>query len=130
MWWLPIVLLAILFSLFSASAAVFFGKSVIAINGVNLHSIVALLFNGYFILGALMGVVCRILFVYMIKLLSTTERFANAPTTISNFVMSISYGVIIFATWYFLGEQLTKSQFVGIGIIMTGMFVMGSGLHW
>ena len=83
------------------------------------------MFNLYFILGTLMGFICRFVFVYIISILSKIQSFSNAPVTISSFIVVISYVAVLFTTVYFLHESLKTSQIIGITIMLVGLSLLG-----
>lgn len=80
-------------------------------------SFIATLFTTNFIFG---------IFFYAINVLLFAKALTKLPVATAYPVLSgISFCLLALSSTYFLGEKLTHSQMLGMGIIIFGIFILG-----
>jgi len=105
-----------------AASIIFIGKP---IEGqLQLKSLLSLLIDWRFLLGGVLALGARFVFVIINNLASKEAALANAHLTIAALATQISILAIILANAIFLGEQLRPIQIVGAVVIVVGVMLV------
>ena len=110
----------VIYAIVVAASIIFIGKP---IEG-NLHivSLLKLLLDWRFLLGGILALGARFIFVIINNLASKQPSLQHAHLTIAALATMGSVIAIIFANHIFLGEQLRSIQYVGVALILSGIF--------
>lgn len=117
---LNIILWMVVYAIVVAASIIFIGKP---IEG-NLHitSLLKLLLDWRFLLGGILALGARFIFVIINNLASKHPNLASAHLTVAALATMGSVVAIILANHFILGEQLRAIQFVGVALILGGLF--------
>lgn len=119
---LIIVFWGVVYSIVVAASIIFIGKP---IEG-NLHAgvLAKLLLDWRFLLGGILALGARFIFVIINNLASKHTSLADAHLTIAALATQGSIIAIILANYIFLGEHLRPIQLLGAAIIIGGVFLI------
>lgn len=122
---LQVIIYTILFSLVTVISILLTGSRSF-INGSELTplSILKMLLDWHFILGAGFAFAARLFFIMVNNSLLKIPDLANSSTTITTFITSIAMVFVIVANYYFLGEKINATQGLGAFIILFGIFLI------
>jgi drug/metabolite transporter (DMT)-like permease len=117
---LAIFFWAVVYSIIVAASIIFIGRPIE--NGLSLKELLKLLLDWRFLLGGILALCARFIFVIINNLASKQPNLQNASLTIAALATMGSVVTIILANYFFLGEQLRLVQGVGVLLILTGIF--------
>lgn len=103
-----------------AASVIFIGKPIHG--SLNIKSLILLLLDWRFLLGGILALGARFIFVIINNLASKQPSLSEAHLTIAALATMGSVIAIIIANNLFLGEQLRPVQFAGVAMILTGLF--------
>ena len=123
-----VILWTIAFSISTAISIVLLGdRKLISGNLFSMKAILAILLNWKFIVSMLFAVVARMSFIMTNNSLLKIPDLAKNSTTITTFITTVTFVVVIFANYFFLGERLMFKQAIGCLIILAGVWmILGS----
>lgn len=117
-----IVFWMFIYAIVVAASIIFIGKP---INGtLHLSSLLKLLLDWRFLLGGVLALGARFIFVIINNLASKHVALSDAHLTIAALATQGSIIAIIIANTVFLGEHLRPIQFVGAAVIIVGVFLI------
>jgi drug/metabolite transporter (DMT)-like permease len=105
-----------------AASIIFIGKPIEG--NVHLGSLLRLLLDWRFLLGGLLALGARFIFVIINNLASHHHALSGAHLTIAALATQASIIAIVLANAIFLGEQLRPVQLLGAVIILCGVFLV------
>lgn len=117
---LAIFFWAVVYSIVVAASIIFIGRPIE--NGLSLKELLKLLLDWRFLLGGILALCARFIFVIINNLASKQPNLQNASLTIAALATMGSVVTIILANYLFLGEQLRLVQGIGVLLILTGIF--------
>lgn len=103
-----------------AASIIFIGKPLES--HISIGALLRLLLDWRFLFGGILALGARFIFVIINNLASRDPRLAHAHLTIAALATMGSVIAIIIANNIFLGEHLRSIQFVGVGLILGGLF--------
>lgn len=112
----------LIYSIVVAASIIFIGKPIEGQLAVK--SLFMLLFDWRFLLGGILALGARFIFVIINNLASKEAATANAHLTIAALATQLSILAIIGANMLFLHERLSLLQIAGAGIILVGVFLV------
>ncbi len=115
-----IVFWMFVYAIVVAASIIFIGKPIEGALGVK--SLLKLLLDWRFILGCVLALGARFIFVIINNLAAKHPNLQHAHLTIAALATMGSVIAIILANYFFLGEQLKAIQFVGVALILGGLF--------
>lgn len=119
---LTIVLWMLVYSVVVAASIIFIGKP---IDGtLHAKSLFMLLFDWRFLLGGVLALGARFIFVIINNLATQQPSLSGAHLTIAALATQTSILAIILANVIFLGERLQPIQIVGAVVILIGIFLV------
>ena len=116
-----IALWVLVYDVVVAASIIFLGNPNTLVGHLNIKSLLSLLIDWRFMLGALLAVGARFIFVIINNLASKHHSLANAHLTITAIASITSVVVIVLANHFLLGDQLKPVQILGIGIVIIGI---------
>lgn len=115
-----IVFWMFVYAIVVAASIIFIGKPIEGALGVK--SLLKLLLDWRFIVGCVLALGARFIFVIINNLAAKHPNLQHAHLTIAALATMGSVIAIILANYFFLGEQLRAIQFVGVALILGGLF--------
>lgn len=120
-----VIIYTILFSLVTVISILLTGsRSFISGSNLTPMSIIKMIFDWHFILGAGFAFTARLFFIMINNSLLKIPHLAGSSTTITTFITSIAMVFVIIANYYFLGEKINATQGLGAFIILFGIFLI------
>lgn len=120
-----VILYTILFSLVTVISILLTGsRSFISGSNMTPMSIIKMIIDWHFIVGAGFAFLARLLFIMVNNSLLKIPELANSSTTITMFVTSIAMVFVIIANYYFLGERINAIQGAGAFVIIIGILMI------
>lgn len=104
-----------------AASIIFIGRP---LEHLNLKSLFSLLFDWRFLLGAVLALGARFIFVIINNLVSKIPSLNKAHLTVAALATMGSVVAIILANAIFLNQHLRGIQMVGAAVIMLGIFLV------
>jgi len=104
-----------------AASIIFLGSPSTLLGHINIKSLLSLLLDWRFMLGAILAVGARFIFVVINNLASKHPSLAHAHLTITAIASITSVVVIVLANHFLLGDQLRPLQILGIAIVLVGI---------
>lgn len=117
-----IVFWMVVYAVVVAASIIFIGKPIGG--AVNIQSLAKLLLDWRFLLGGILALMARFIFVIINNLASKQPSLAHAHLTLAALATMGSIIAIILANHLFLGEQLKPLQILGAGVIIFGIFLV------
>lgn len=121
---LIIALWTIVYSIVVAASILFLGAPSTLLGNMTLKSLLGLLLDWRFLLGGILALGARFIFVIINNLASKHETLGHAHLSITALATTMSILFILIANYYFMGEQLRTIQLVGAAIMMGGIFLV------
>jgi drug/metabolite transporter (DMT)-like permease len=100
------------------------GNPATILGNLTLKSLLSLLFDWRFLLGGVLALIARFIFVIINNLASKHEELASAHLTITAVATTASVVFVIAFNHFLLGDQLKLVQLIGIGIVLFGLFLV------
>ena len=122
-----IALWVLIYDVVVAASIIFLGNPNTLVGHLSLKSLLALLLDWRFLLGAFLAVGARFIFVIINNLASKHPNLADAHLTITAIASVTSVVVIVLANHFLLGDQLRPAQIAGIAIVVVGITLVFRG---
>jgi drug/metabolite transporter (DMT)-like permease len=119
-----IILWVILYSLVVAASIYFLGSPTTLLGNLNLKNLLGLLFDWRFLLGGVLALIARFIFVIINNLASKEESLADAHLSITALATTASIVVVLIVNYCFLDERLSPIQIIGTAVILLGFFLI------
>lgn len=116
---LTIIAWMVVYAIVVAASIIFIGKPIEG--ALNLTSLLRLLIDWRFLLGGVLALMARFVFVIINNLASKHPNLQHAHLTVAALATMGSVVAIILANHIFLHEQLRTIQFVGVALILSGL---------
>lgn len=121
---LTLILWGLLYNVVVAASIILLGNPLITLGALTPKSLLSLLFDWQFLLGGILALCARFIFVIINNHASREPAFADAHLTITAILTTTSVLFIVAANHFLLHEQLSVSQIIGGVVIMLGVFLM------
>ncbi len=121
---LLIAVWVIIYSIVVAVSIMLLGNPATILGNLTLKSLLSLLFDWRFLLGGVLALIARFIFVIINNLASKHEELASAHLTITAVATTASVVFVIAFNHFLLGDQLKLVQLIGIGIVLFGLFLV------
>lgn len=118
---LTIIYWMVIYAVVVAASIIFIGKPIAG--ALNIKSLLKLLFDWRFLLGGILALGARFIFVIINNLASKHPSLQGAHLTVAALATMGSIVAIILANSIFLGEQLRPLQLVGAAFILGGVML-------
>lgn len=119
-----IILWTIAYDIVVAASIVFLGNPSSVLGDLSVKSLAKLLFDWQFLLGGVLALAARFIFVIINNLASKHENLADAHLTLTAVVTVSSIVAIILVNHFLLSEQLSLGQMIGAAVIILGIFLV------
>lgn len=120
-----ICILVILFYLSSSFSMMLMGdRTLIFGNILNFQSLIKIIFLWKFILAMFLAVLSRIFHILTNSAMLKIPSLAQNATTISTFVMLVSFIFVVVVNYIFLGKVLNFKQWMGALVIVFGVYII------
>lgn len=119
---LVIIFWMVVYAIVVATSIIFIGKPIEGALGFK--SLISLLLDWRFLLGGLLALCARFIFVVINNLASKQPSLEHAHLTIAALATTGSIIAIILANAIFLGEHLRAIQLLGAIVIICGVFLV------
>lgn len=120
-----ICILVILFYLSSSFSMMLMGdRTLIFGNILNFQSLIKIIFFWKFILAMFLAVLSRIFHILTNSAMLKIPSLAQNATTISTFVMLVSFIFVVVVNYIFLGKVLNFKQWMGALVIVFGVYII------
>ncbi len=113
-----------LYSVVVALSIILIGKPTAFVDGMTFIKLLKLLLDWRFILGGILAVGARFIFVIINDIISKTPSLEKAHLTLTALATIVSIVFVIFANYLFLGESLRPIQILGTVVILIGLFIV------
>ncbi len=114
----------VVYDIVVAASIMFLGSPSTILGNLGLKSLLMLLLDWRFMLGAVLAVGARFIFVVINNLASKHPSLEHAHLTITAIASITSVVVIVLANHFLLGDQLRPLQILGIGIVLFGIMLV------
>lgn len=117
-----IIVWVLIYSVVVAASILLIGKPDSILGNLNIVSLLKLLLDWRFLLGGMLALAARFIFVIINNLASKHESLSSAHLTVTAMATIVSILFVIVANYFLLGEQLRITQVIGAVLILTGVF--------
>jgi len=107
-----------------AASILLLGNPATILGKLTLKSLLLLLLDWRFLLGALLAVGARFMFVVINNLASKHEAFAEAHLSITALATMSSVIVVLVANHFLLGDRFSSIQLIGVAIVLVGFYLI------
>lgn len=114
----------VVYSVIVALSIVFLGNPSTLVGALTVKSLLGLLLDWRFLLGGILALGARFIFVIINNLASKNPDLASAHLTITAVATTASVVFVILVNHFLLGEQLRLSQIIGIAIVLFGLYIV------
>lgn len=114
----------IIYSVIVALSIILIGRPGVLDDGIAFQKLLSLLLDWRFLLGGVLAVSARFIFVIINHLISKTPSLEKAHLTLTALATIVSIIFVIFANFFFLHEQLKPLQIAGTLIIFAGLLLV------
>lgn len=111
----------IVYSITVAASIMLLGKPSAVLGNLNLGTLVGLLLDWRFLLGGVLALMARFMFVIINNLASKTPSLANAHLSLTAVATTASIICVVLANQLFLHERLTSIQLGGTAVVLLGL---------
>jgi drug/metabolite transporter (DMT)-like permease len=116
-----IAIWVLIYDVVVAASIIFLGNPNTLLGQLTIKSLLSLLLDWRFMLGAILAVGARFIFVVINNLASKHPALADAHLTITAIASITSVVMIVLANHFLLGDALRPIQILGIGIVLVGI---------
>jgi drug/metabolite transporter (DMT)-like permease len=120
----PIIFWTLAYSIVVAASIIFLGNPSTLVGDLSLKSLLKLLLDWRFLLGGILALGARFIFVIINNLASKQPHLADAHLSITALATTVSIVVVLLANHLLLHDQLRPIQLVGAGIMIFGIFLV------
>ena len=121
---IELLLWAIVYDAVVAASIIFLGNPTSTLGELSLKTLLGLLLDWQFLLGGVLALVARFLFVIINNIASKNPTLAPAHLTITAIITATSVLAVIIVNHFLLHEQLTLVQLAGAAVIVLGIFLV------
>lgn len=122
---MPLIALWVgIYSIVVAASLLFLGSPSTILGKLNLVSLLKLLIDWRFLLGGILALMARFIFVIINNLASKHPSLEKAHLSIAAVATVASIVVVLIANSIILHEQLKAIQLVGAAVVMLGVFLV------
>lgn len=114
----------IIYSIVVAASILFLGSPSTILGHLNFKNLMGLLLDWRFLLGGVLALGARFIFVIINNLASKQESIADAHLTITAVATTASIVFVIIINHFLLGDELKIIQILGIAIVLFGLFLV------
>lgn len=114
----------ILYSVVVATSILFLGNPSTILGQLNIKNLLGLLLDWRFLLGGVLALGARFIFVIINNLASKEPALAEAHLTITAVATTASVVFVIIINHFLLGDRLEVIQLIGIAIVLFGLFLV------
>lgn len=114
----------IVYSVVVAFSIILLGNPGTLLGTLNLRNLLMLLLDWQFLLGGILALVARFIFVIINNLASKEPSLAHAHLTITAVATTASVVFVIIINHFLLGDSLKPLQMLGIAIVLFGLFLV------
>lgn len=119
---LLIAIWTIVYSVVVAFSILLLGNPATLLGHLNLRNLLMLLLDWQFLLGGVLALVARFIFVIINNLASKEEALAGAHLTITAIATTASIVFVIIINHFLIGDELKLVQIFGVAIVLLGLF--------
>jgi uncharacterized membrane protein len=121
-----IIILALLFGLFSAFSVVLTGNRALISGSFDFLHAIKLITDWRFLLSMVLALASRLSFILINNQLLKNPTYAKNSTTITAAITSTGYILLVLFNFIFLSEKLSLVQLLGMGLIIAGVIIVMS----
>lgn len=122
---MPLIALWIaIYSVVVAASIIFLGSPSTILGNLGPKTLLLLLIDWRFLLGGILALGARFIFVIINNLASKHESLAHAHLSITAIATTISIVVVLIANHFLLHEQLRPIQLIGAAVMIVGIFLV------
>lgn len=121
---IEIILWTLLYDVVVAASIIFLGNPTSILGELSIKSLASLLLDWQFLLGGVLALVARFIFVIINNIASKQPELANGHLTLTAIITVSSIVAVIVANHFLLQEQLSVTQIVGASVIILGIFLV------
>lgn len=114
----------VIYSVVVAISILLLGNPSTILGNLTLKSLLSLLLDWRFLLGGVLALVARFIFVIINNLASKDPALASAHLTITAVATTASIIFVIIINHFLIGDQLSVIQLIGIGVVLFGLFLV------
>lgn len=114
----------VIYSVVVAISILLLGNPTTILGNLTLKSLLSLLLDWRFLLGGVLALVARFIFVIINNLASKDPALASAHLTITAVATTASIIFVIIINHFLIGDQLSVVQLIGIGVVLFGLFLV------
>jgi len=113
----------LIYSIVVAASILLLGSPATLLGHMSFSTLLSLLLDWRFLLGGVLALVARFVFVIINNLASKDPNLSHAHLSITAVATTVSIVVVLVANHFLLGEQLRAMQLVGACIMLVGLFI-------
>lgn len=121
---LEIILWTLLYDAVVAASIIFLGNPTSILGELSVKSLASLLLDWQFLLGGVLALVARFIFVIINNIASKQPELASGHLTLTAIITASSIVAVILVNHFLLHEQLSVAQITGAAIIILGIFLV------
>jgi drug/metabolite transporter (DMT)-like permease len=121
---LAIALWTLVYSVVVAASILLLGNPSTVLGHLTPKTLLLLLLDWRFLLGGVLALGARFIFVIINNLASKDPNLSHAHLSITAVATTVSIIVVLLANYFLLGEQLRAIQLVGAAVMMAGFFLV------
>lgn len=115
-----LIIWTLIYSIVVAASIIFIGRPLEG--SLTVQALAKLMLDVGFLFGLVLAFGARFMFVIINKTASEIPSLSKASLTVAALATMCSVIAIIIANYIFLGEQLKNVQFIGVALILAGIF--------
>lgn len=113
----------VVYGLAASASIILLGKPSLVLGDLSFKTFLLLLMDWRFLVGGLLGMVCRVLFIVINNIASKTPQLSVAHLSITALATTASVLIMLMVNRTLLGEHLSSLQILGAVIITFGIFL-------
>jgi drug/metabolite transporter (DMT)-like permease len=114
----------VIYSVVVAASILFLGKPSALLGNITPLSLLSLLLDWRFLLGGILALGARFIFVIINNLASRQPSLSSAHLSITAIATMTSIIAVLIANHYFMNEHLNATQLAGAGVMLFGVFII------
>lgn len=114
----------LVYSVVVAASILLLGNPSTILGNITPKTLLMLLFDWRFLLGGMLALGARFIFVIINNLASKDANLSHAHLSITAIATTVSIIAVLVANHFLLGEQLRAVQLAGAAIMMAGLFLV------
>jgi drug/metabolite transporter (DMT)-like permease len=121
---LSIALWVVIYSVVVAASILFLGSPSTLLGDLNLKSLLSLLLDWRFLLGGVLALGARFIFVVINNLASKQSSLSEAHLSVTALATTVSIAAVLIANHLFMNEHLNAWQLSGAAVMILGVFLI------